>query len=148
MVKHLPAMRETWVRFLGWKIPWRRKWLPTQVFLPGESHGQRNLVGSEAPLDLPEITGTSRGNPGFPATPRERSHGIFQARILEWVAISFSRGSSNPGIEPRSPVLQVDSLPAKPPGKPKNTGVGNLCLLQQIFPLPATASQGKSPVPP
>ena len=106
-------------------------------------------------------------------------HGIFQARILEWVAISFSRGSSwprdwtwvsstaerlftvwatreakriiltpiiakaplsiefsrqeswsglpcpppgdlpNPGIEPRSPTLQADSLPSEPPGKPK-----------------------------
>ena len=27
------------------KIPWRREWLPTPVFLPGESHGQRSLVG-------------------------------------------------------------------------------------------------------
>ena len=27
------------------KIPWRMKWQPTPVFLPGESHGQRNLVG-------------------------------------------------------------------------------------------------------
>ena len=27
------------------KIPWRRKWQPTLVFLPGKSHGQRNLVG-------------------------------------------------------------------------------------------------------
>ena len=48
-------------------------------------------------------------------------HGILQARILEWVAIPFSRGLSNPGIEPRSPSLQVDSLPAEPPGKPKRT---------------------------
>ena len=39
----------------------------------------------------------------------------------------------NPGIEPRSPSLQADSSPAKPPGKPKNTGVGSLSLLQQIF---------------
>ena len=30
-----------WVR----KIPWRRKWLPTPIFLPGESHGQRSLAG-------------------------------------------------------------------------------------------------------
>ena len=37
----------------------------------------------------------------------------------------------NPGIEPRSPTLQGDSLPAEPPGKPKNTGVGNLSFLQQ-----------------
>ena len=33
---------DSWVR----KIPWRRKWQPTPVFLPVKSHGQRNLVGS------------------------------------------------------------------------------------------------------
>ena len=59
--------------------------------------------------------------------------GILQARILEWVAMSSSRGSSQPGIESRSPVLKADSLPSKPPGKPKNTGVGSLSLLQGIF---------------
>ena len=61
-------------------------------------------------------------------------HGILQVRILEWVAVPFSRGSPNPGIKPRSPALQVDSLQAEPHGKPKNTGVGSLSLLQQIFP--------------
>ena len=44
-VKNLPAVQETqvfsWVR----KIPWRREWLPTPVFLPGEFHGQRSLAG-------------------------------------------------------------------------------------------------------
>ena len=40
----------------------------------------------------------------------------------------------NPGIEPWSFALQEDSLPAEPPGKPKNTVVGSLSLLQQIFP--------------
>ena len=40
----------------------------------------------------------------------------------------------NPGIEPRSPTLQVDYLPAKPQEKPKNNGVGSLSLLPQIFP--------------
>ena len=39
----------------------------------------------------------------------------------------------NPGIEPRSPTLQANSLPAEPQGKPKNTGVGSLGLLQWIF---------------
>ena len=39
----------------------------------------------------------------------------------------------NTGMKPRSPALQVDSLPAEPQGKPKNTGVGSLSLLQQIF---------------
>ena len=38
----------------------------------------------------------------------------------------------NPGIELRSPVLQADSLPAEPPVKPKNTGVGTLSFLQRI----------------
>ena len=39
----------------------------------------------------------------------------------------------NPGIKPRSPVLQGDTLPVEPQGKPKNTGVGSLPLLQWIF---------------
>ena len=45
VVKNPPAMQETQetqVRSLGGKIPWRRKWQPTLVFLPGKSHGQRN----------------------------------------------------------------------------------------------------------
>ena len=44
--------------------------------------------------------------------------GIHQARILEWVAFPFSRDLPNPGIEPTSPALQVDYLPAEPQGKP------------------------------
>ena len=45
MVNYLPAMLETPVGSLGWKIPWKREWLPTPVFLPGEFHGQRSLAG-------------------------------------------------------------------------------------------------------
>ena len=45
MVKNPPAMRETWVLSLGLEIPWRREWLPTPVFWPGEFHGQKSLVG-------------------------------------------------------------------------------------------------------
>ena len=60
-------------------------------------------------------------------------HGILHVRILEWAAFPFSRGLPNPGIKLRSPVLQVDSLPAEPQGKPKNTGVGSQSLLQGIF---------------
>ena len=54
------------------------------------------------------------------------------------VAFPFSRGSPgdlpNPGIEPRSPALQAFSLLVEPQGKPKNTGVGGLSVLQGIFP--------------
>ena len=39
----------------------------------------------------------------------------------------------NPGIEPRSPAMQADSLPSEPPGKPKNIGVGSLTHLQGVF---------------
>ena len=42
----------------------------------------------------------------------------------------------NPGIKPRSPALQADSLLSEPPGKPKNTGVGSLSLLQGDLPDP------------
>ena len=43
-------------------------------------------------------------------------HGILQARILEWVFLSPG-DLPNPGIKPRSPTLQADSLPAEPQGK-------------------------------
>ena len=39
------------------------------------------------------------------------AHGVLQARILGWVAIPFSRGFPNPGIEFRSPEMKADSLP-------------------------------------
>ena len=45
--------------------------------------------------------------------PGSSVHGILQARILEWVAISFSRGSSRS----RDSTLQEDSLPSEPPGQ-------------------------------
>ena len=45
----------------------------------------------------------------------------------------FPRDLPNPGIKPRSPALQVDSLPAEPQGKPENTGVGSLSILQGIL---------------
>ena len=44
-VKNPPAMQGTWVWSLVGKIPWRREWQPTPVFLSGEFHGQRSLVG-------------------------------------------------------------------------------------------------------
>ena len=71
-------------------------------------------------------------------------HGLQPARLL--CAWGFSRQEEwsglpchlpgdlpNPGIEPRSPVLQEDSLPSELPGKPKNTGVGTWSLLQGIL---------------
>ena len=45
-------------------------------------------------------------------------HGILQARILEWVPIPSPVDLPDPGIAPKSPDLQVDSLLSEPPGKP------------------------------
>ena len=69
-----------------------------------------------------------------------RPHGLLQSmgfsRPEYWRGLPFSSAGdlSNPGIEPRSPALRVGSLSAEPPGKPRNTGVGSLSLLQGIFP--------------
>ena len=55
--------------------------------------------------------------------PGSSVHGILQARILEWIAISFSRDLPNPGIKPWSPALQADALSSEPPGKPPEAEV-------------------------
>ena len=48
IVKNLPAMQETRVHPLVGKIPWRRQWQSSPIFLPGEFHGQRSLTGYSA----------------------------------------------------------------------------------------------------
>ena len=60
------------------------------------------------------------------------AHRILQARILEWVAVPFSRRSSQSREWTQVSALQADSLAAEPLGKPKNTAVGSLSLLQGI----------------
>ena len=52
------------------------------------------------------------------ATPWIVAHGIFQARVPEWVAISFSRGIPDPGITPGSSTLQAEALPLSHQGSP------------------------------
>ena len=83
-------------------------------------------------LKLPLIYNVKRKS--CPTFCDSMDYTVLQARILEWVAIPFSRVSSQPRIDPRSPTLQADSLPAEPQEKPKNTGMGSLFLLLRIFP--------------
>ena len=60
MVKNLPAMQEIGVWYPGeGKIPWKREWLPTPIFLPGEFHGQSSLA-SYRPWDCKELDTTDR----------------------------------------------------------------------------------------
>ena len=61
-------------------------------------------------------------------------HGILQARILEWVAFPFSKGSSQPRDRTQVSHIAGGFFTSVPPGKLKNTRVGSLSLLQQIFP--------------
>ena len=58
-VKNLAAMQETLVQYLGGEDPWRKEWLPTPVFLPGEFHGQRSLA-SYSPYSWKESDMTER----------------------------------------------------------------------------------------
>ena len=60
--------------------------------------------------------------------PGTSIHGISQARILEWVAISFPGDLPNPGVELGSPTLWADSLPSEPPGNPLQDQGGMLPL--------------------
>ena len=66
--------------------------------------------------------------------PGSSVHGILQARILEWVAVPFSRRSSQP--RDRTQVSHIAGgflILSEPPGKPSKTGTGGLLLLQGIF---------------
>ena len=58
------------------------------------------------------------------------SMGILQVWILEWVPCPPPGDLPDLGVEPRSSALQAESLPAEPSGKPKNTGVASVSLLQ------------------
>ena len=68
-------------------------------------------------------------------------HGIPQARILEWAAFPFSRGSSQPSDQTQVSHI-AGSSPAEPLGKPKNTGMSSLSLLQGIFPTQELNNRG------
>ena len=91
------------------RVKAKREWLPTPVFLPGGFHGQRSLVGySPGGCKESEVAKSCQTlcHPMDCSPLGSSVHGIFQARVLEWVAISF-RGSFQPEIEPGSPELQA-----------------------------------------
>ena len=69
----------------------------------------------------------------------QASLGVFRQEY--WNELLPPGDLPNPGIKPIFPTLQADSLPSEPPGKPKNSGVGSLSLLQGIF-LTQKSNQG------
>ena len=84
-VKNLPAVQETQVKSLGLgKIPWRREWQPTPVFLPGKSHGQRSLV---------DYSPWGRRESG--TFPVKRWQQIFSASRVMWSLLHLFNSSSH-----------------------------------------------------
>ena len=115
------------------------------ITLKSESESRSVMSGSLRPHGLymgwhsllQGIFPTQGSNPGLPRCGQilyQLSHKR-SPRILEWVAFPSPGDLPNPGIEPRSPTLQADSLPAEPQAKPKNTWVGSLAFLQGTFPI-------------
>ena len=95
--------------------------------MKSESESESHSVMSNSSLGPPwTIQSMEFSRPEYSFRP----HGILQ----EWYPSPSPRDLPNPGIEPKSPGLLADSLPAGPQGKLKNTGVGSLSVLQGIFP--------------
>ena len=109
-LKCLPGMRETRVRTLGredplemetatpsstlaWRIPWREE--PGRLQSMGLQRVRRDFTFSLSVSSVTQSCPTLCGPMDW-SLPDSSVYGILQARILEWVAISFSRGSSRP----------------------------------------------------
>ena len=123
------------------KIPGRRERLPTPVFWSGELHRLYYSPWVCKESDMTERLPLSLLLQNFKNSHESESCTLSLcdpkfSRPEYWRGQPFPSPGDlpNPGIKPRSPTLQADSLPAEPQGKPKNTRVGSLSLLQQIFP--------------
>ena len=133
VVKNSPAMQETWVG----KIPWRRAWQPTSVFLPRESPWTEKPGGLQSMGS--QRVGHDRNNLAqhncmciwcrkskvkvAQLCLTMQRHGLYSPRNTLGQntgvdSLSLLQGICSPGIEPGSPSLQVDSLPKELSGKP------------------------------
>ena len=100
-------------RFSGERV-WRSRWNKFNEERK-ENYSQKRIVRCEVTVPQSCLT---LCNPMDCNLTGSSVHGILQARILVWVAISFSRDLPKPWIEPRSPALQADSILPEPPEKP------------------------------
>ena len=103
MVKS-PAMQDPWVG----KIPWRRKWQPTPVILPGKFHEQRSLAGcspwgckesgmtEQLSLTHREEKGEKVGIWGRRGTWNDKQHNIYLSVRSEGVIFNFSKANILP----------------------------------------------------
>ena len=95
---------------------WNQGLLHCRHFFTVLSHGGSYLIVWE--VKVKSLSRVRLCDPTDCSLPGSSIRGIFQPRVSERVAISFSRDLSDPGIEPGSPALQADVLPSEPPGKP------------------------------
>ena len=117
---------------------WNQGLLHCRHFFTVLSHGGSYLTVQE--VNVKSLSRVRLCDPMDCSLPGSSIHRIFQPRVLEWVAISFSRDLPNPGIEPGSPALHADALPSEPPGKP-------LALWTILIKLPnPTEMVGKQPL--
>ena len=100
------------VRGSTWKKKAREKFELTVIYPP-------QMISACTPFSLHLKVKVTQSCPALCDPMDYTVHGILQAGILEWVAFPTLGDLLNPGIKPRSPALQVDSLPAEPQGKPK-----------------------------
>ena len=84
--KESATMQEIWVRPLVGKIPWRREWQSSPVFLPGESHGQRSLVGY-SPGGRKESDTTERLTQGGKGERNKLGNWVWHTHIYVYIHI-------------------------------------------------------------
>ena len=118
---------------MRWAEGCSRQWCRRQG--EGEGVGAVSFCSDIVHLGSGFITGEVSESHSI-VSDRLQPYGLYtvhEARILEWVLVPYSRGSSQPRDQTQVSHIQADSLPAEPQGKPKNTGMGSLSLLQRIF---------------
>ena len=129
------------------KIPWRRKWQPTPIFLPENIPWTKEPSGIGMKTDLFQSCGhcsvfqicwhiecsilTASSFRIWNSSAGIPSHPLALFVIMPCLPPGHL---PNPELQPRSPALQAVSLPSEPWGKPKNTRVDSLSLLQGLFP--------------
>ena len=119
-----------WVTSFVSNSMWPHRQLPTRLPRPWDSPGKNTRVGCHFPLQCTKVKSESEAAQSCPtlcdpmqcSLPGSSVHGILQAGILEWVTISFSRGSVFPTQELNLCLLhllpwQAGSLPLLPSGK-------------------------------
>ena len=115
-----------------------QRWQPTRLPRPWDSPGKNTGVGCHFLLQCMKLKSESEVAQSCPtlrdpmdcSLPGSSTHGIFQANILEWVAISYSWDLPSPGIESvslASPALAGDSLPLCRLGSP------HISIVEQIY---------------